>query len=82
MFNPDDIFDMAQALYWYANDYHSGQWSNLYSVLSQISEIYHPGPMENGCDTNSVASDYYMDLENGNIDPNELLDFINENVGK
>jgi len=39
----EDIrFDIEEAIYWFANDYHGGQWSNLYSVLCQSQ--YHPGP--------------------------------------
>ena len=29
-----DNFDIECAIYWFANDYHSGQDSNLYSALS------------------------------------------------
>ena len=30
----DDLrFDFEEAIYWFASDYHSGQWSNLYAVL-------------------------------------------------
>jgi len=25
-------FDVEEAIYWFAHDYHSGQWSNLYSA--------------------------------------------------
>lgn len=39
-----DIFDIEAAIYWFASDYHSGQWSDLYSILS-CSE-YRPGRME------------------------------------
>jgi hypothetical protein len=82
MFNSDDIFDMAQALYWYCNDYHTGQFSDTYRVLCEISETYKPGVMENGCNDDSVAMIYYMDLETGVSSPTDMLDFINENVGK
>lgn len=27
-----DKFDIEEAIYWFAHDYHSGQWSNLYSA--------------------------------------------------
>lgn len=29
-----DIFSQEAAIYWFCSDYHSGQTSNLYSVLS------------------------------------------------
>ncbi len=41
-----DEFDREAAIYWFANDHHGGQWSNLYSALSMSP--YHPGPLENG----------------------------------
>lgn len=41
-----DDFDREEAIYWFANDYHSGQASNLYSALS-ISD-YRPGPIARG----------------------------------
>lgn len=42
-------FDIESAIYWFASDYHDGQWSNLYSVLS--TSDYRPGPMETGLDS-------------------------------
>jgi hypothetical protein len=31
----DEIdFDVEAAIYWYVNDFHTGQWSELYSILS------------------------------------------------
>jgi len=39
-------FDMESAIYWFANHYHGGQWSELYSILS--TSEYKPGPMHNG----------------------------------
>lgn len=39
-----DDFDQEAGLYWYANDNHGGQWSNLYSALS-VSP-YTPGMRE------------------------------------
>lgn len=37
----NDEFDYEEAIYWFAADYHGGQGSNLYSVLS--TSDYHPG---------------------------------------
>lgn len=37
-------FDIEAAIYWFASDYHSGQWSDLYSILS--TSEYRPGRME------------------------------------
>ena len=39
-----DIFDIEAAIYWFASDYHRGQWSELYSILS--TSEYRPGRME------------------------------------
>lgn len=38
-----DEFDREEAIYWFANDYHGGQWSNLYSALS--TSEFSPGPI-------------------------------------
>ena len=37
-----DVIDRESAIYWFASDYHGGQWSNLYSVLS--TSPFKPGP--------------------------------------
>ena len=42
----DSEFDMEEAIYWYANDYHGGQDTNLYSALS--TSEYKPGAYERG----------------------------------
>ena len=39
-------FDREEAIYWFANDWHGGQWSKLYAVL--CSSPYRPGPCTNG----------------------------------
>lgn len=54
-------FDREEALYWFANDWHGGQWSNLYSVLS--TSPYKPGPCCNGCEPESMAEMLYQELE-------------------
>jgi hypothetical protein len=39
----EDIrFDIEEAIYWFANDWHGGQWSNLYAAL--CTSQYTPGP--------------------------------------
>jgi hypothetical protein len=37
-------FDREQAIYWFASDYHGGQWSNLYAALCESQ--YQPSPIE------------------------------------
>jgi hypothetical protein len=35
--------DAEAAIYWFAVDYHGGQWSNLYAA--QCASPYRPGPV-------------------------------------
>ncbi len=49
------------AMYWFANHYHGGQWSNLYSVLS--TSPFSPGPISRGPEPNSLEEDMYKALE-------------------
>lgn len=46
MFECSD-FDIEEAIYWFANDWHDGQGSNLYSALS--TSEFKPGPRARGC---------------------------------
>lgn len=41
-------FDVAQAVYWFCHNYHSGQWSKMYMVL--CNSQYKPGRMERAID--------------------------------
>jgi len=62
LFGPElDAFDIEGAIYWFASDYHGGQWSNLYSVLS--TSQFRPGPISTGPEPESMASDAYAALE-------------------
>lgn len=42
----DNDIDVQEGIYWFANNWHGGQVSNLYKVLSQSK--YRPGPLHNG----------------------------------
>ena len=42
-----DDFDREAAIWWFAADYHGGQWSNLYAALS--ASQYRPGACEGSC---------------------------------
>jgi len=54
-------FDIEAAIYWFANDYHSGQTSNLYSALSMSN--YKPGLMETGIEyLGDLAGEMYQFL--------------------
>ena len=69
-------FDMHAALYWYATDYHNGQWSDLYARRSRSP--YQPALTERSPD-NGVRSHHseetqgvYECLQRGWIDPWDL----------
>lgn len=55
-----DEFDREEAIYWFASDYHGGQWSNLYSALCQSP--YQAGAISNGCEPDSMAEMLYLEL--------------------
>jgi len=55
-----DEFDIEEAIYWFATDYHGGQSSNLYSALS--TSEYRPGRMSNGPEEGSMGEMIYADL--------------------
>jgi hypothetical protein len=50
------------ALYWFASDYHSGQASDLYSILS--TSPYRPSPLTSSIEDegDELAFDMYDDL--------------------
>lgn len=57
-----DDFDIEAAIYWYANDYHGGQASNLYSALS--TSKMKPGPTHKDVkDEGEMAEMLYKALE-------------------
>ena len=55
-----DEFDIEEAIYWFANDYHGGQSSNLYSALS--TSEYRPGRMSSGPEEGTMGEMIYSDL--------------------
>ena len=50
-------FDREAAIYWFANDWHGGQWSSLYSALS--TSEYRPGMVARGPEPESMESMLY-----------------------
>lgn len=60
-YNEMSQFDIEEAIYWFANDYHSGQSSNLYEVLS-MSE-FSPGPIAKAENMSDMAKIIYSDLK-------------------
>jgi len=61
--NSDDFnFDAEAAIYWLANDYHGGQASELYSILS--TSDFNPGPMHKSVeDEGEQAKMFYDELK-------------------
>ena len=50
-----EMMDMARGLYWYCADHHSGQASEEYRILSRLSEIYKPSPIESGVEIGGLS---------------------------
>ena len=65
-----DALDLASALYWYCADYHGGQWSDEYAVLSWVSDFYQPGACEHG--VVDPAQDIYAALVARQTDPRSV----------
>jgi len=55
-------FDIEAAIYWFGNDYHGGQSSNLYSALS--TSQFRPGPMHKSIEDeeSETATQMYQEL--------------------
>jgi hypothetical protein len=51
-----DRFDVAQGLYWYCVDFHGGQGSDEYRILSILG--YNPSPSERGPTTEDGQRTY------------------------
>lgn len=66
-------FDAAAGLYWYAADYHEGQGSTLYRILSTLG--YWPGACERG-PTEPEAEDVYRQLESGLLNPEDVAEYV------
>ena len=61
LFDPLEDIDMQAAIYWVASDYHGGQNSELYSILS-TSEL-KPGPFHKSVvDEGETAEMMYNEL--------------------
>lgn len=58
---PGWMDEAEEAIYWFANWNHGGQWSNLYSVLS--TSPFSPGPISRGPEKGSMAEMMEQDLE-------------------
>lgn len=58
--NTENYFDAAQALYWICSDWHDGQSSVMYSILSTLG--YGPGMDESGPESGTEAEMIYDEL--------------------
>ncbi len=57
----ENDFDMEAAIYWFANDYHEGQNSELYSILS--TSDFSPSPLHNNVeDEDEIVQMMYQAL--------------------
>lgn len=57
----DSDFDVEAAIYWFASDYHGGQYSQLYEVLSESE--FHPGSFHSSVkDEDEEAEMFYDEL--------------------
>ena len=50
-----DLFDGA---YWFCADHHDGQWSDGYAALCRIGEVFTPGAVSNGPESNEAREVY------------------------
>ncbi|UQS95060.1 hypothetical protein Pam2_180 [Pseudanabaena phage Pam2] len=71
----DNIFQAAQALYWYCTNYHGGMSCPLYSILSARLQ-YIPSPSEVGVSHDDASGLFYAELESGEILADNLLNDI------
>jgi hypothetical protein len=53
-----DDLTVAEAIYWFACNFHDGQWSNLYKAISECG--YKPSPLHSGPTGDAIA--LYDDL--------------------
>ena len=72
----ENYFDAARGLHWYCVDYHSGMSSDLYSIQCQLH--YTPSRSENGASDDDYSGYVYDCLEEGLMEPSEILEAIQE----
>lgn len=54
--------DMVIGIYWFASEWHEGQASDLYRILSMAGQIYSPGLNSPSEETDPVAWEIYCGL--------------------
>jgi hypothetical protein len=55
-----DDFDIEAAIYWLASDYHGGQTSDLYSILS--TSEFKPGPSHSSVEDEGETAKMIYDM--------------------
>lgn len=73
-------FMAASGLYWYAANYHGGQSSELYRILSTLG--YGPGASERAPEPDSAAEGVYLDLEAGTLEPADVHAWIKAELAR
>lgn len=74
--NKENYFEAAQGLHWYCVDNHSGMSSDLYAIQCELG--YTPSPSENSASDEDYSGYVYECLENGIMQPDEILEAIKE----
>ena len=58
-----DRFDICEAYYLYAHDWHGGQWSRLYKVFGRLHKLkFKPGPLFGYWSLSKNGKNIYNDL--------------------
>jgi hypothetical protein len=73
-----DVFSAACGLYWFCADYHEGQGSEKYRILSQLD--YKPSFSERGPGECFAAQLVYQALEAGDVDASDVFDFVQKGI--
>lgn len=68
----------AVALFAYCNEHHDGQYSDLYEIMSRLTApgVFKPSPM--GVILDEIEQEYYLELVEGLVDPEDMLNEILE----
>ena len=72
----ENVHEAARALYWHCAHNHNGSGSELYRVLSLVSEVYKPGSCEAGPDVRDDSMHFYRALKAGTIGAEMFFDCI------
>lgn len=72
----ENYFDAARGLHWYCVNNHSGMSSDLYAIQCELG--YNPSHSENGASDDNYSGYVYDCLTGGIIQPNEILEAIQE----